>query len=104
MIWETGYKLFRTRKDGTYGPLFINRKLKLVPGQVYEAEAHPTKGYAYRPGWHICNQPQAPHLSTKGRVWCKVEFLHKETLYRPASQGGIWYLGHALKIVEEAIV
>jgi hypothetical protein len=24
-----GYKLFRKRKDGSYGPLFINRKLRM---------------------------------------------------------------------------
>lgn len=27
------YKLFRVRKDGTIGPLFINRKLVVVPGE-----------------------------------------------------------------------
>ena len=43
-----GYKLFRKRKDGTYGPLFINRKLRLVVGETYQEEDHPTKGYAHR--------------------------------------------------------
>jgi hypothetical protein len=45
-----GYKLFRKRKDGTYGPLFINRSQKILQGETYHAEDHPTKGYAYRPG------------------------------------------------------
>lgn len=48
----TAYKLFRVGKDGTIGPLFINRKLVVVPGQWMEAESHPTKGFALRPGWH----------------------------------------------------
>ena len=38
------YKLFRKRKDGSYGPLFINRKQKVYPGVTYQAEEHRTKG------------------------------------------------------------
>lgn len=96
-----GYKLFRKRKDGTYGPLFINRSQKLVPGVVYDAEDHETKGFAHRPGWHICRKPAAPHLSNKGRVWCEVRFDLRTVLTRPASQGGIWYLGDRMCIVGE---
>lgn len=96
-----GYKLFRKRQDGTYAPLFINRRQVLVPNVEYTAGDHPTKGYAHRPGWHICSAPEAPHLSNRGRVWCVVEFEHKQTLHRPASQGGIWFLGSTLKILEE---
>lgn len=96
-----GYKLFRKRKDGTYGPLFINARQRLVLGVAYEAEDHPTKGYAHRPGWHVCGQPRAPHLSERGRVWCRVEFEPTETLDRPESQGGRWYLGSRLQIIEE---
>jgi hypothetical protein len=96
-----GYKLFRKRRDGTYGPLFINCRQKLVPGITYNAEDHKTKGYAHRPGWHICSKPEAPHLSKKNRVWCKVEFDYKETIIRPECQGGIWYLGNTLTILAE---
>ena len=96
-----GYKLFRKRKDGSYGSLFINRKLKLYIGETYEMEDHPTKGYAHRPGWHICREPNAPHLSENGRVWCRVEFEPFAEIIRPESQGGIWYLGKTLKILEE---
>jgi hypothetical protein len=96
-----GFKLFRKRRDGTYGPLFINQRQVIEPGVSYPAEEHRTKGYAYRPGWHICAEPKAPHLSTNGRVWCKVEFDHKETLHRPEHQGGTWYLGHTIRIIEE---
>lgn len=97
-----GYKLFRKRKDGTYGPLFINTRQRLEPGVTYEAEDHPTKGYAHRPGWHICSEQSAPHLSKNGRVWCKVEFDHRATIERPKSQGGVWYLGNSMMILEEA--
>lgn len=96
-----GYKLFRKRKDGTYGPLFINRRQVLERGVLYDAEPHRTRGYAYRPGWHICSEPRAPHLSERGRVWCRVEFDHRATLERPESQGGIWYLGENMRILEE---
>lgn len=98
-----GYKLFRKRQDGSYGSLFINASQRLVPGVAYKAEAHKRKGYAFRPGWHICRTPHAPHLSERNRVWCKVEFVHRETVVRPESQGGIWYLGSKMKILHEVI-
>lgn len=72
-------------------------------GYVYPYEDHPTNGYAHRPGWHICSNPIAPHLSKKDRVWCLVEFDHMETLQRPESQGGTWYLGKSLQILEELV-
>jgi hypothetical protein len=96
-----GYKLFRKRKDGTYGPLFINRRQRLVKGAPYRAESHPTNGYSYRPGWHICRDPRAPHLSLKERVWCEVDFDLMGVIERPESQGGIWYLGKSMKILRE---
>lgn len=96
-----GYKLFRMRKDGSLGPLFINRKQKLYKDVWYDAEIHSTKGYAFRPGWHICSQMVAPHLRQGGdRVWAKVEFDLWDTIDRPESQGGRWYLGSAMKILE----
>jgi len=99
---KQGYKLFRKRVDGSYGPLFINRKLRMQIGVAYEMEDHPTKGYAHRPGWHVCSAPIAPHLRQGGdRVWCKVAFTHLATLQRPASQGGTWYLGSNMTIIGE---
>ncbi len=96
-----GDKLFRKRKDGTLGPLFINRKQRLSPGIYYEFEKHYTKGYAYRPGWHICSEMNAPHLRQGGdRVWAKVNFIPMAVIERPKSQGGTWYLGSAMKILE----
>jgi hypothetical protein len=67
------YKLFRKRKNGSLGPLFINRKLIVSPKKWLKAESHKTKGFAFRPGWHCCSRPVAPHLSMNGRVWCEVE-------------------------------
>ena len=99
----TGYKLMRKRKDGTYGPLFINRKMKLVPGVEYPMEDHPTKGFARRPGWHICPTPEgAPHIKkTSDRVWVKVRFTPHHVVERPAHQGGVWFLGSTMEIIEE---
>jgi hypothetical protein len=97
-----GFKLFRKRKDGSYGPLFINRGQRLLPGICYASEEHWTKGFAYRPGWHVCSKRDAPHLRQTGdRVWCRVYFTPAAEIDRPASQGGKWYLGSSLVILEE---
>jgi len=95
-----GYKLFRQRKDGTLGPLFINRKQRLTIGETYIAEEHPTKGFAFRPGWHICSEMNAPHLSKKNRVWAKVSFSKYTSHKRPDSQGGLWYTADKMKVLE----
>jgi hypothetical protein len=95
-----GYKLFRVRVDGSIGPLFINKNQRLHLGVEYPAEDHPTKGYAHRPGWHICHSPIAPHLSKKGRVWAKVEFSDYTEHRRPVTQGGLWYTANQMKILE----
>ena len=97
-----GYKLFRKRKDGTYGPLFINRRLRIETNDWHLAEAHRTKGYAFRPGWHICPTKHAPHLKMKtDRVWCRVQFFDAVTIERPENQGGYWWLADRMRIMEE---
>ena len=103
IIHKTGYKLFHKRKDGSLGPLFINKKQRLNLQQWYEAEDIPTKGYAHRPGWHICDKPYAPHLKLKeDRVWCMVLFDHHAKEYvRPESQGGLWYTSEYMYILGE---
>lgn len=95
------YKLFNVRKDGSIGPLFINRRQRLPVGVWMDAEDHPTKGYAHRPGWHCCRTPEAPHLSEKGRHWYKVEIEDYQEFKRPESQGGLWYLAGRIKILEK---
>ena len=95
-----GYKLFKLRRDGSLGPLFINRRQRLEIGVEYEAEDHKTKGYAHRPGWHIMATQSAPHLSTKGRVWAMVEFENYKDHQRPISQGGLWHLAEVMTIIK----
>jgi len=97
------WKLFRVRKDGSIGSLFINRRARLPVGKWMVAEEHPTKGYAFRPGWHACAKPDAPHLSTRGRAWFRVELRGVTTHHRPASQGGVWYTAKQLKIYQPEV-
>jgi hypothetical protein len=93
------WKLFRLMKDGSIAPLFINKRLRLETGVWYEAECHPTKGFAVRTGWHVTAKPIAPHLSPVGRVWRKVEILDYVALERPESQGGTWYLANKMRVL-----
>jgi len=95
-----GYKLFTQRKDGSIGPLFINRRMRIELGVWYPAEDHPTKGYAHRPGWHATTEKVAPHLSEKDRVWAKVQLRRVKKFNRPQSQGGTWLLAEEMKVVE----
>ena len=98
---KIAYKLFRKKKDGSLTPLFINKKQVLKLDQWMDAEVHPTKGFAFRPGWHCAPQPNAPHLSEKGRIWCKVLIEDFKEIIRPKIQGGSWFLANKMKIVEE---
>jgi hypothetical protein len=93
------YKLLRTRADGSIGPLFINQRQRIPLGTWLEAEDHPTKGYAHRPGWHTMHRPVAPHLTEKGRHWYHVEIEDFERHRRPASQGGLWYLSKRMRVL-----
>ncbi|MCK9458427.1 MAG: hypothetical protein M0R80_02140 [Proteobacteria bacterium] len=93
-----GYKLFRMRKNGTLGSLFINRKAIIPIGQWIDAKEYPTKGYSFRPGWHIACAP-CPHLSMKGRLWYKVEFKDYYEFKRPAGQGGKWYIAQKMRVL-----
>jgi hypothetical protein len=94
------YKLLRKRKDGTLGPLFINARQKIPIGRWLQAEAHLTKRFAFRPGWHCTVAKNAPHLSTKGRIWCRVEVEDVQMYARPESQGGTWVLAQWMRVLE----
>ena len=94
------YKLLRRRKDGSLGPLFIHARQRIPLGKWLRAEDHPTKGYARRPGWHAAPQPKAPHLSTRGRVWCVVELRYAKPIPRPENQGGYWWIGTWMRVTE----
>lgn len=101
---STAFKLCKQRRDGTLGPLFINRDRVIPIGEWLEAEDHPTKGYAHRPGWHCTFQPVAPHIakepkSGEKRVWCEVEVENWKSYDRPESQGGAWVLASRMKVL-----
>ena len=93
------YKLFRERVNGSLGSLFINRRAVLPVGEWLRAEEHATKGFAFRPGWHCCKRENAPHLSTKSRIWRRVEIEDFELVQRPENQGGLWYLAKRMRIL-----
>jgi len=97
----TAYKLVRKLKDGSLSPLFINKKLRFPVNEWLDSEPHPTKGFAFRRGWHCTLKPVAPHLSTNGRVWVEVEIDDFEYYKRPESQGGTWVLSQRMKVVRE---
>lgn len=94
------YKLFRLRKNNTLGPLFINCRQVVPVGKWLYAEAIPTKGFAFRPGWHCCEKPLAPHLSKKNRIWCMVAIKKIKKHNRPESQGGLWFTAGKMKVLE----
>jgi hypothetical protein len=96
-----GFKLFKLRKDGSLGPLFINARQRVEIGVEYAAEQHRTKGFAFRPGWHVCSSVDgAPHLSKKGRVWARVLIRDYTEHRRPASQGGLWFTANRMTVLE----
>ena len=102
----TAYKLVRQMKDGSLAPLFINKTSRFILNTWMQAEDHPTKGFAHRPGFHCTLKSEAPHLSVggektgKGRVWVEVEVKDYKKYNRPESQGGTWVLAQKMKIVK----
>lgn len=99
------YKLLRLRKDGTLGPLFVDRSLVIKVGEVYVAKDNlPHPGLAHRPGFHCCAKPVAPHIKLllktgERRVWCKVDIGGYVKHLRPESQGGLWYTARAMRVL-----
>ena len=99
------YKLLTRRRDGSLGPLFINARQRIPVGVWLDAEDHPTRGFAHRPGWHCTREPYAPHLMMTPkhgpeRVWCIVELQGVEEYSRPKSQGGTWLLAKRMMVIE----
>jgi hypothetical protein len=93
------YKLFRKRKDGSLGPLFIAMGMRVPIGVAMQAEFHPTKGFAERKGWHCMPQPKASHLVERpDRVWCEVEIEGVEHLtWREQT----WLIADQLTVIRE---
>ena len=98
------YKLFKVRKDGSLGPLFINASMRIPTGVWLDAETHPTKGFATRRGWHCMFFPSAPHLegtkAAKNRRWYRVEIENFTEHNRPGAQGGTWYTAERMKVLD----
>lgn len=103
LVGKIAYKLLHLRKDGSLGPQFINRRQRIPIGKWLKAESHPRRGYAVRPGWHCAGKPEMPHLSTNGRVWCKVEIENFAPFERPRRQGGLWFLANRMRVLEVLI-
>lgn len=102
---QEAFKLMKIRRDGSLGPLFINARQHVPVGEWLEAEDHPTKGFAHRPGWHCTLEPIAPHLTLTPkngcrRVWARVMVKDIELYDRPESQGGTWCLAQQMKVIE----
>lgn len=104
---KDAYKLFRLRKDGTLGSLFVNRRAVLPLGEWLDAsDAHPHPGLAHRPGWHCCDEMRAPHIKLQlkngeRRVWARVTMWPGARAdKRPENQGGLWWLASRIKILE----
>lgn len=95
------YKLFKQRKNGAIGPLFINSSQVIPIGEWVEAEAHRTKGYAFRPGWHTTAEPKADHLTMRGRVWMEVEIEDYYECPRPKNQGGTWLIAKKMRVLNQ---
>jgi hypothetical protein len=101
---KIAYKLFRELKSGELTSLFINKKKVLPINEWMESKPYPTKGFAFRPGWHCTAQPVAPHLKMKlangeVRIWKKVLMEDFTEEHRPENQGGLWYLANKIKIL-----
>jgi hypothetical protein len=64
------------------------------------AKKHAIPGFKVRAGWHAAPRPVAPHLSTKGRVWAKVELEDVETLSRPKFQGDVWFIAKKMRVLK----
>lgn len=92
------YKLFNLRKNGTLGPLFINRRQVIPLNKWLQAENHPTKGFKERQGWHTVQKQEAEHLSEIGRVWCECEVQDYYEYPRPRNQGGSWIIAQKIKV------
>jgi len=54
-----------------------------------------------RPYFHCTENPTAPHLTLKNRVWCKVEVEDYVEMIRPEKQGGKWILAKRIKLIEK---
>lgn len=95
------YKLMRVLKNGDITSLFINKQKRIKLNEWMTARCYPTKGFAFRFGFHTLPAPFAPHLSKDGRAWFEVEIEDFRPFSRPRTQGGKWYLSKKMKVVKK---
>lgn len=100
------YKLVRELKNGDITSLFINKNMRYDYGVWYEAQNHPTKGFAERPFFHCTAKMSAPHLKKQlktgeKRVWVELEIDDYTEMNRPENQGGVWYLAKRINIIKK---
>ena len=93
------WKLFKLRKDGSLGSLYMNSRERLLPEVWYTASDNQRNGFAKRVGFHTTKTKHAPHLSLKGRVWRRVEIKDFYFVERPKNQGGTWIIAQRMKIL-----
>lgn len=91
------YKLFKIRKDGSIGSLFINASEKYQTDTWMDVLPIPKRGFSFRQGWHCLAKPEAPHLkmelsSGEKREFFEVEIEDFKEFRRPENQGGKWFL------------
>ena len=98
---KIAYKLFKVRKDGSLGSLFINPAARLKKGIWLRSKTYPTDGFKVRHGWHCLGKPSAPHLSNRGRKWFKIKIKQYSKLKRPKNHGSMWFLARKMKIINE---
>lgn len=109
---RTGYKLFRMKKDGRLYPLFVLADKPTPMFQWLEAEAGVLVGkkvkskiglLSYRPGWHLCDIPEATHLSmTPNRVWAECEY-EEHGSYRFKTNprmNGEWIIAKRIRVMQ----
>ena len=98
-------KLFKQRKDGTLGPLYIGSKQRIDSkgGEWLPFdEKLSKKGFGERPGWHAPTTV-APQIKAKTknqeRVVRDVALRNWTMFPRPASQGSEWYLAGEMMVL-----
>lgn len=96
---KKAWKLFTLHKDGTIGPLFVNRKQRVPIGRWVKAEAHNPGHLKFRPGWHCARRKHAPHLVETGRVWRQVKIRGYVEHKKPKCQGGLWFVAQWLYVL-----
>jgi hypothetical protein len=107
------FKLFRVRRDGSLGPVIINRGQRVPVGKWLKCEDHSDKarsyGVAVRVGFHATKEAHAPHLTngskqaiTDNRTWFVVELRKVRAEHRGVDGGSDWYVAEQMRVLHPA--